>query len=198
MRAHRPPTTDVRASMIQAARNQLAAGGVAQISLRAISREVGVSHQAAAHHFGDRAGLFTALATEGFLVLLDDVSAARLSETGSVIDHVAAVGASYVRFSEKHPAVFDVMFRPELLHADDPGLVEAEAQVWSQLLIAVTDAREQGWGGTVPTETMALLCWSSMHGLATLRRDSRMADLVEELSVEGLVRLMAAAVTSAG
>ncbi|WP_345000693.1 TetR/AcrR family transcriptional regulator [Agromyces bauzanensis] len=39
--------------------------GVARLSLRDLARRVGVSHAAPAHHFGDRQGLFTAIATDG-------------------------------------------------------------------------------------------------------------------------------------
>lgn len=185
--------------MITAARDQLAERGVAKVSLRAIARDVGVSHQAATHHFGDRAGLFTALAAEGFADLFTHVSAAYddVDASAPASDRVGAIGASYVRFAEQMPSVFDVMFRPELVHPEDPVLLKAQAEVWRRLFDAVAEAREEGWGGDVPTQTLTILCWSSVHGLATLRRDSRMVELAGGLSVEGLVSLMAAAIAAA-
>ena len=40
--------------------------GVAAVSMRRIARRAGVSHSALAYQFGDKAGIFTAVATEGF------------------------------------------------------------------------------------------------------------------------------------
>ena len=56
---------DLRQRLLRAAEQEIATSGPAKASLRGIARRVGVSHQATAHHFDDRAGLFTALAVEG-------------------------------------------------------------------------------------------------------------------------------------
>jgi AcrR family transcriptional regulator len=68
---------------------------------------VGVSHAAPVHHFGDRAGLLTALAAEGFDLLADDLAAVRGRG-------IVELGVSYVRFAIEHRAHFEVMFRPDL------------------------------------------------------------------------------------
>ena len=46
--------------------------GVAAVSMRRIARRAGVSHAALAYQFGDKAGIFTAVATEGFRLQADD------------------------------------------------------------------------------------------------------------------------------
>lgn len=50
--------------------------GATELSLRELAREAGVSHAAPAHHFGDRRGLFTALAADGFTRLADALDGA--------------------------------------------------------------------------------------------------------------------------
>ena len=40
--------------------------GPGAIRLRDLARRVGVSHAAPAHHFGDKRGLLTAVAAEGY------------------------------------------------------------------------------------------------------------------------------------
>jgi len=40
--------------------------GPAAVSLRDLARRAGVSHAAPAYHFGDKAGLLTAVAVDGF------------------------------------------------------------------------------------------------------------------------------------
>ena len=88
--------------------------------MRDLARRVGVSHAAPVHHFGDKAGLLTAVATEGFRKLGDELERT-YADTGSFLE----MGVAYVRFAVAERAYFEVMYRPELYHADDAGLERA-------------------------------------------------------------------------
>src|SRR6266545_1928556 len=67
-----------RDRLLEAASEEVAAAlGPGQVSLRAIARRAGLSHNAAEHHFQDRAGLLTALAVQGFDQLEGDLRGAR-------------------------------------------------------------------------------------------------------------------------
>ena len=57
---------DLRRALIHATVAAVAASGPTAVSLRGLAAELGVSHAAPVHHFGDKAGLFTAVAVEGF------------------------------------------------------------------------------------------------------------------------------------
>jgi AcrR family transcriptional regulator len=57
---------DLRRALLEAAVQAIAEVGPAAVSLRDLARRVGVSHAAPAHHFGDKAGLLTAVAADGF------------------------------------------------------------------------------------------------------------------------------------
>jgi AcrR family transcriptional regulator len=58
-----------RRALIDATVAAIEEHGLAGVSLRAITRRAAVSHAAPAYHFGDKAGLFTAVALEGFELL---------------------------------------------------------------------------------------------------------------------------------
>jgi len=45
------------------------------VSMRRIARRTGVSHAALAYKFGDKAGIFTAVATEGFRLAAEMIGA---------------------------------------------------------------------------------------------------------------------------
>ena len=62
---------DLRRALIDAAVGVIEHEGLAALSLRDLARRVGVSHAAPVHHFGDKAGLLTAVAAEGFSKLAD-------------------------------------------------------------------------------------------------------------------------------
>ncbi len=187
---------DLRQRLLRAAEQEIASCGPAKASLRAIARRVGVSHQATAHHFDDRAGLFTALAVEGFDLLLDRATAviARVDgEDAPAGAAVAAMGAAYVAFAEQHPTMFDVMFRPELLHPDDPRLVDARGRHRDLMVETVAAAQARGWGVAVPTEELATVGWATVHGLAVLERDGQLGEVLPEVDHAQLLERVARA-----
>ena len=68
---------DLKAAILAQAATLVAERGADGISLRELARAAGVSHAAPAHHFTDRRGLFTALATEGYRMLAAALTDAR-------------------------------------------------------------------------------------------------------------------------
>ncbi|MFD5053601.1 TetR/AcrR family transcriptional regulator [Streptomyces tendae] len=143
---------DLRRAVLTAALDVIAAEGPAALSLRDLARRAGVSHAAPAHHFKDRAGLLTAIATEGHSLL-----AATLDEGEDLRD----LGVRYVHFAAAHPAHFQIMFRPDLLRPDDSELLVARERTRSMLRTAV-----EGHGDDPVINFMA--AWSMAHGFATL------------------------------
>ena len=59
---------------------------------RSFARRAGVSHAAPAHHFGDRRGVFTAIATEGF-GLLHAATSRAASEPDALVQNAAIVAS---------------------------------------------------------------------------------------------------------
>jgi AcrR family transcriptional regulator len=152
---------DLRRALIDAALDAIAHDGAANIRLRDVARRAGVSHAAPAHHFVDKAGLLTAIATEGFALL-----AAELTATYDRTRSFLEVGVAYVRFAVEHQAHFEVMFRTELYRTDDPALVDAKAGSAAALYGHVGDVAANGAGGDRLSAGVA--AWSLVHGLATL------------------------------
>jgi AcrR family transcriptional regulator len=106
---------NLRRVVLDAALVEIAERGPMQLSLRELARRAGVSHAAPAYHFGDKTGLPTAVAAEGFERLGDALSEGR--DAGGFLE----IGLAYIRFAVSNPAHFEVMFRPELYRADDPS-----------------------------------------------------------------------------
>ncbi|MBT0771228.1 TetR/AcrR family transcriptional regulator [Kineosporia sp. J2-2] len=146
---------DLRRALIEAAAEVIAENGTDTLSLRDLARRAGVSHAAPGHHFGDRAGLMTAVATEGFRMLADD-----LDRAGNFSD----MGLRYVQFALRHPGHFAVMFRPDATHAEDEEFQAAAERTMVQLHEGAAGAFATPEGERVP----ALAAWSLVHGMATL------------------------------
>ena len=146
---------DLRPALLRVAVEAIGQTGPAAMSLREVARRAGVSHAAAAYHFGDKAGLLTAVAAQGYHMLTEELRSARDAGRGFL-----EVGVAYVRFAVSHRAHFEVMYRPELYRRDDPEVREARTAAAVLLYgTATPDAGQLAAGAAA---------WSLVHGLATL------------------------------
>ncbi|MBB5155873.1 TetR/AcrR family transcriptional regulator [Saccharopolyspora phatthalungensis] len=156
MSTHRPyHHGDLRQTLLDTSVEMIAEHGLARLSLRDLARRAGVSHAAPRHHFRDKAGLFTALATEGYRLLADALA----GDLGLI-----EMGARYVGFALEHPCHFEVMHQPDRCHPDDPDLFAAKARSWDALRAGLPAELDSG-----EAERAALAAWSIAHGFATLR-----------------------------
>ena len=156
-----------REALLAAARAELLEHGRAGISLRAVARRAGVSHALPKYHFQDRAGMLTAIATEGFEAL--DIALSQITEQDPQ-RRLAALGAAYINFGLANPALFELMFQPDQLHAADPELIEAQTNAIGVLIAAVsrvTPLEVSSSGAPI----LALISWALVHGLVVLARD---------------------------
>jgi AcrR family transcriptional regulator len=148
---------DLRRAILDAAVESIEAHGSAALSLRDLARRAGVSHAAPIHHFGDKAGVLTALAAEGYELLADALVAAG--------DDFVDAGVAYVRFAVTHKAHFEVMFRPDAYHRDDVEVTVARERA-GQALVAGVHTRTARTGRQA--ELTGIAAWSLVHGFATL------------------------------
>lgn len=182
---------DLRRDLMDAALGHLADEGPAQVSLRALSRELGVSHAAPANHFADKRALFTAIAVEGFELLgvaFGD-AAGRLGEDPDPVDVLQAGGRAYITFALSHRAHFAVMWRNDLLDQDDAALRTSGTATLAFLTAGVEAAQARGWASAATPHAVALTLWSAVHGFAALclqgpltrKFDGRVDDLAEQV-----------------
>ncbi|MGE2716357.1 TetR/AcrR family transcriptional regulator [Mycolicibacterium litorale] len=149
---------DLRAVILARAAELVAERGADGVSLRELARAAGVSHAAPAHHFGDRRGLFTALAAQGWRMLAEALAGAR--------PEFLNAASAYVRFAMEHPGHYEVMFDKSLIDEADPELAVAKAAAGEELsrgVATLTDARSRS-----DPDGAALAAWSLVHGFIML------------------------------
>jgi AcrR family transcriptional regulator len=154
----------LRRAVLDAAIAISAETGPDAISLREVAREAGVSHQAPYHHFGDRAGIFAAIAEEGFYSLAEAIEASTALGT-------AAMCEAYVHFALAHKGHFRVMMRTDLCSLEDypSALIQAD-RAFNALRNEVVVILGQDAHDDVANAHTAYM-WSVAHGLATLLLD---------------------------
>lgn len=172
----------LREVVLAAAIEEIEAVGTARLSMREIAKRAGVSHAAPAHHFGDKAGIFTAIATQGFQLLYESGIEAAAGRPDALLD----TGIAYITFALGHRAHFEVMFRPDLCHTEEPEYVAARDRSFDVLFSLVGRDLPPGHEAlVVPTSVAA---WSIAHGFATLWLDGNLEPrLGEGASFESLV-----------
>lgn len=171
---------DLKSVILAQAAALVAERGADGMSLRELARAAGVSHAAPAHHFTDRRGLFTALATEGFTLL-----AAALNDAKPEFAHAAM---AYVQFALDQPGYYAVMFDKMLYDAADPALRAAEAEAAAELTGGVATLADPN--AQRDPDGAALAAWSLVHGFALLTLNGAVTDDDPVDTAERLARIL--------
>jgi AcrR family transcriptional regulator len=172
--------------MLEAAEAVLRRDGLANFTVRAVAREVGVSHTAFKHHFGDMSGLCSELAALGHLRLAATMEI-RASACAPGQPRRRAIARGYVAFGVENPDLFRLMSRQDMLDFHRPALHRAVSVSASALagvfgrpsaVRAVSDAQQQPFGPLEPTQAIVMASgWALVHGLAMLLIDGRLGSL---------------------
>jgi AcrR family transcriptional regulator len=158
----------LREALIDASESLLAERGIEGFSLREVARRSGVSPAAPAHHFGDTAGLLSAVATQAFDGLTAALEAGNLRGGDDPVARLREQGVGYVEFALRHPGRFGLMFRvgphksDELKRSADAAFGTLEQAVRNLCGVSQASALQ-------PRQWNALLSiWSMVHGFAHL------------------------------
>ena len=172
---------DLRNALIAEAIKVLGESGIAGLTLRELARRLGVTHTAPYAHFADKQQLLTGVADVGFGLLAGELIDARNRHTDPA-DAFVALGVAYVRFAQKNPELYRLMF----VAADLPTGEECKmSEQGERAFRVVVDAISQlEMPLPVPLEELAVAAWATVHGVAMLEIDSRMKTKTEKSSVE--------------
>ena len=133
-----------------------------------MARRSGVSPAAPAHHFGDAAGLLTAVATLAFDGLTAALEAGNARGRDDPVARMREQGVGYVGFALRYPGRFGLMFRPDI--AKDEALEARALATFAVLESGVRDLYGVPAATPLgPVQWNALLSlWSIVHGFAHL------------------------------
>ena len=146
---------------------------VESLSIREVARQAKVSHALPSYHFGDKRGLLTAFAAEGYRILSLEITETLATHRGEPVYHrVALIGQIYVKFALRNPNHFFIMFQYEGVNAEDPDFKHYSDIVFRSLYESISSYFPAGDNVTEKRLT-ALSAWAIVHGLAMLMIGSR-------------------------
>lgn len=168
----------LREALLAEAMKILDAEGVDAVTIRAVAREVGVSHTAPANHFASRSALLTALATAAFRQV-DAAVAQRLRSTRAQRrDRIRVFADELLAFGLKHPQRYRLMWRRDLLE-EDAELQAAMDGLYDQL---IAELQAQAGKPKLSAHTLAVALWSMTHGYVLMRLDGNFEERRDELT----------------
>jgi AcrR family transcriptional regulator len=188
----------LRRALLDAVAEIVLETGPEAVTLRECARRAGVSHSAAAPHFGDKRGLLTAFVTEGSQRLRAsmDAAVARLPPGAPPDAVLAATGRGYLDFAAANPGHFRLMFRTDQVDTADAAWRAAGEATWAPL----ADAMAALAPGLPEPEVKArlALCWAAVHGAAALRAEGAGGTLWEGAVLDAMLAILVAACAPAG
>jgi AcrR family transcriptional regulator len=179
---------NLRKALLDAALAAIREEGITALSLRDVARRAGVSHAAPAHHFKDKAGLLTALATEGFQRFAQAQRDARERGGADPVARFSWTGWAYVMFADQNREYFEIMFRPELLNGEDPLYREA-ANAAHQVLLETMRPALSGLSEE-QLLTQSTSAWALAHGLSRLWLDGNLSAFAGLTDIDSAARVI--------
>jgi AcrR family transcriptional regulator len=175
---HTPPARgyhhgELRSALLRSALDLLAEQGLAQFSVAALAKRLGVSTAAPYRHFADRQALLLAVAIELTDRLTDRITAAVAVAGEPPAHRLAAAAGAYTRFAVDHGVGLDVIFQPGFdatEHAELHEHTRVLMDLLSGLAFAVRPTDGYGQSLVLLEDVLAV-----SHGYATMQRDGAFA-----------------------
>lgn len=159
---------DLRSILVKAASILLEEEGMENLTMRNLSKKVGVSRSAPYRHFQDKTALLGAVAAEGFN-RLGDTLACLPEEDVEPVRRFRLCSCAYVRFAVNSPRLYTLMFGFELAGgAPVPELTDSAERAFSGIVECIISCQNENAFKRSNPLGMANVCWSSLHGLSML------------------------------
>lgn len=179
----------LREALIDATEALLAERGTEGFSLREVARRSGVSPAAPAHHFGDAAGLLTAVTTLAFDGLTEALLEGNARGGSDPVARLREQGLGYVGFALTYPGRFGLMFR---CLPDEAGEARVRDEALGRSARAAFTVLEDGVrlllgapAGEAPSARQwqaTLSTWSLVHGYAHLALAGQFEPVLQALA----------------
>lgn len=186
-------------ALVDAAVARVREHGTAQVTLRGLAQEIGVSPSAAYQHFPDKAALLRAVGDRAFQELeartRAGVDGIPTDDDAGAVRRFAAVGYSYIGYAVDEPHLFRHMFSAAMVLPDDPCVCPTPPTtsvgpsgdgVHDLMLACLEELSRRGLlrGEDVPG--LDVLAWSAVHGFASLIVEGHLPREAEELLIRSI------------
>jgi len=174
---------NLRKALIDAGVELLREGGPDALSIRKAAARAGVSHAAPAHHFARLEDFKFAVIAQGFREFArsmeNEIENLTASQSLDPRSRILAACRGYIRFAQKNPSMFQLMFSGSGSQFDNDELDQAAAAAYT-VLARISAAVVPGPTGPMGVEAFI---WSLVHGFASLSLANRMGFETDEQAI---------------
>lgn len=188
---------NLRQVLLEEAESMLSRVGADGLSLRQLAREAGVSHAAPSRHFRDKQALLDALAESGFLKMTSAMTRAVTEPPSPPRQRMSALAHAYVQFALEHRELLSLMYSTKHAPGATEQLLAAGQSAMDLTVSVITDAMDSGEISDGDPTTIALVAFSTFHGIATLAAGQMLDGAPVDVVVDAASNLLWAGLTSA-
>jgi AcrR family transcriptional regulator len=161
---------EMKRQILDAARSLFLDQGFEKTSIRNIAEVIEYSAGTIYLYFKDKNEILFALHVEAFSVLMQAMQAGIMGETDP-FERLISLGKHYLKYAFENPELYDLMF----VMTAPMETLECREEIWCDgerafetLKFVVGDCIEAGYFKDAENETISVMVWSLVHGLATL------------------------------
>lgn len=163
---------NLRQSILDAAKKLFLTDGYDATSIRKIAAEIEFSPTTIYLYYKDKAEIAHALHVEGFKLLATQFGV--LQHVKDPFERLKAMGEIYIRFALENSDFYELMFvlKEPIAHLKggcvDENWEEGE-KAFQALMWNITACQEAGYFKNLDTTSVAMVAWSTMHGICSLK-----------------------------
>ncbi len=181
-------TETTKEQLVSAAAQLLDSGGQGAVTLRAVARRVGVSHNAPYRHFRDRSALLSAVAERDLEQLRREFESLAGEGSGAAEALRQSAGA-LIAYAREHPARYRLLFSdPDL--TPQPGLGDAALAAFEAFTRIVSWCQREGVLPSIDAVSLTGLIYAAIHGAIDLQLGGRASDAKGLASIDATVALL--------
>ena len=175
---------DLSNSIINIALDAIESEGIANISIRSLAINAGVSAPALYHHFKNRNDLLVRVANAGCERLYNKLIEAQNLD-GHPDQQIKNIGMAMIIFAHKNPNLYTLIFATKEIES---SFVKGDhMQAIQQIYAVISDLskrRIEANGFTVEHEVLTIATWTSIDGFCRVFIDNRNENMIYRLTGE--------------
>ena len=166
---------NLETALVDAAITLVRKYGPDQLSLRAVSAEIGVSPSASYHHFRDKDALVTAISNVLFdrLATMQEKAMAKIKGNGATasIKKFEEMGSAYFAWATSEPNLYRLMFGGYC----EINMEEHDSKAWNLLREGLDELMAHGVIDKSARNGGEVIVWSAVHGASSLAIEGLMS-----------------------
>lgn len=166
---------NLETALVDAAITLVRKYGPDQLSLRAVSAEIGVSPSASYHHFRDKDALVTAISNVLFdrLATMQEKAIAKIKGNGATasIKKFEEMGSAYFAWATSEPNLYRLMFGGYC----EINMEEHDSKAWNLLREGLDELMAHGVIDKSARNGGEVIVWSAVHGASSLAIEGLMS-----------------------